>query len=202
MVITKDDKGKEEPRGQRATTRRIKKQKRDPSYKEDIECFSYVLDCHDSKRDNVTYIQGYTGHWKDPVYIKLMNGRLSNKLKVFVTGMNHIIVKLAEAYEDNEEPLFITDLKRLLVKHLHNVYSKIEVFDDSLIHILSRESIARVLNIHNNEDVVNIIVKMSLTQDFDACLKYLNDSKQVEYELNFNTKEYIFKYMNNNPGIP
>lgn len=200
MVLTKDKDGNQEPREQGLATRSRKKVKRDPSYKEDIETFEYVLGPHDKNRDNVKYIQGYTGHWKDPVYIKLMNGRLNHKLKVFVVNMNRTIINISKAYDNNEEPDFITDLKTVVITPLREVRTRIEVFNDSLIHVLSRESIARALSIHN-EDVVNIIHYMCITQDFDVCLKYKNETNTVEFELNFDKKEYSFKTISNNHGV-
>ena len=202
MVITKDEKVNEEPRPMGTATKGRKKQKRDPSYKEDMETFEYVLEPHENKRDNVTYIQGYTGHLRDPVYIKLMHRRLNYKLKVFVINMNHIIEKLSECYEDDGVPPFIAQLKRFLIKPLHDIQKKIASFNDILIHLLAVESIARELHIVDNEDVVNIIHRMCLTQNFDVGLSYNNETCQVEFELNFDNKEYLFKNLNNNAGIP
>ena len=201
MVITKDEEGNEEARGQGPATRSRKKQKRDPSYKEDVETFSYVLKDHDNNRDNVTYIQGYTGHLRDPVYIKLMHCRLNFKLKLFVTNMNSIMEQLAESYKDNEDPPFITQLKWLLIKPLHDIQKKISSFNDVLIHLQTVESIARCLHIHDNEDVVNIIHRMCLTQNFDARLAYNNETSQVQFELNFDNTEYLFKILNTNTGM-
>ena len=201
MVITKDEKGNEEGRGQGSATRSRKKHKRDPSYKEDVETFEYVLKDNDKNRDNVTYIQGYTGHLRDPVYIKLMHRRLNFKLKLFVTNMNHIIEKLSEAYEDKEKPPFISQLKRMLIKPLHDIQKKISSYNDVLIHLQTVESIARELHIHDNEDVVNIVQRMCLTQNFDARLAYNNETSQVQFELNFDNTEYLFKNLNTNTGM-
>ena len=201
MVVTKDEDSNTEPRRQGSATKGRKKQKRDPSYKEDTETFEYVLESHEKKRDNVTYIQGYTGHLKDPVYIKLMHGRLNFKLKQFVINMNHIMNKLAQCYEDDEEPPFIAQVKRLVIKPLHDIQKKIAKFNDLLIHVLAIESISRELHIHDNEDVVNIIQKMCLTETFDARLSYNNETGHVEFELNFDNKEYLFKNLITNAGI-
>ena len=201
MVITKVDDGNKEARAQGPATRGRKKQKRDPSYKEDTETFEYVLGHHDKNRDNVTYIQGYTGHLRDPVYITLMHRRLNRKLKQFVTNMNHIMEQLAESYIDNEEPTLIAQLKRLVIKPLHDIQKKIASFNDLLIHILAIESIARELHIHDNEDVVKIIHRMCLTQDFDARLTYY-ETRHIEFELNFDNEEYVFKNLHTNTGIP
>lgn len=200
MVITKDEGDNDKRKYPGSARGSRKKIKRDPSKKEHNEQFNYVLGPYDMHRDNATYIQGYTGHWKDPVYIKLMHGRLNNKLNFFVNNMNRIMVKMSEAYGDNQEAAFIQQLKTMVINPLRVVTSTIDLFGNALLHVLSRESIAKALHIHDNEDTVNIIYKMCITQNFDGSLTYNNETNHVRFLLNFDNQEYTFQYMTVNPS--
>ena len=60
---TRDDKNK----------KKKKKSKSEPRVRKSVRHFEHRLDDNEPCCNNLTLIQGFTGHWKDPAYITMMH---------------------------------------------------------------------------------------------------------------------------------
>ena len=179
--------------------KRRKKTKSEPRVRTIVRKFEYRIDDNEPCRDNVTLIQGYTGHLKDPVFITMMHQRLYDKLKFFVDRLAHIMVDFDQSFEHSTAPLFIRNTNNLVIQPLREeVYAKIASYDEYTLHALSKEAIGAALDIGNNMELLNIITKMCRTKTYAGTFTYYYDANTVEYDLFFDNKRQFFEFDNSN----
>ena len=179
--------------------KRRKKAKSEPRVRKIVRKFEYRLDENEPCRDNVTLIQGYTGHLKDPVYITMMHLRLYEKLKFFVDRLAHIMVDFDQSHEHSTAPVFIRKTNRLVIEPLRQeVYAKIASYDDFTLHALSKEALGAALDIGNNMELLNIVTKMCKTKTYAGTFTYYYEANTVEYDLFFDNQRQFFEFDNSN----
>ena len=178
--------------------KRRKKSKAEPYVRKIVRNFEYKVDENEPCRNNITLIQGYTGHLIDPAYITMMHVRLFDKLTFFTDRLAHIIMDFEQSYEHADAPPFIDQTKKLVIEPLREAYRRIANYKDVVLHGLSKEAIGAALDIGNDKEVLNIVTKMCRTKTFAGTFTYYYEANTIEYDLFFDNNRQFFEFDNSN----
>ena len=169
-----------------------------PRVRKIVRNFEYRVDEKEPSRDNLTLIQGYSGHLKDPSFIAMMHLRLYEKLKFFTDRLAHIMEEFSEKCEFAVAPSFIGDTKDLVIDPVREIYGRIGSYDDIVLHALKKEVLGAALDIGNDKEVLNIVMKMCNTKTFSGTFTYYYEANTVEYDLLFDEQRQFFEFDNSN----
>jgi hypothetical protein len=164
-----------------------------PHVRKIVKTIKYEPPQNDPGRNNLSLIQRDTKHWKDPAYIAMMHTRISDKLEEFLDDLGVVLMEFHESKECEDDPNFITEVKKLVLQPLKSVLNKITEYNDFVFHALSKDAIGTVLDIGNSKEALNIIILLCKTQTYAGTFTYFYDQNHIEYELFFDDKRYYFQ---------
>ena len=187
-----EDSEEKEPAKEYVT--RAKKKAREtttPRGKRKEESVSFVVSDKEPGRNNVHLIQGYTGHLKDPVYIKMMHARLNVKLKVLTDSLIHMTEKFSNI-ENRVEPDAIHKIRRKVIEPLCKVQERIEKLQDCLILSLKKDALGAALDIGNDKGILELVSKICNTKQYTGRYTYLYDTNTVHCSFQLDGERFKF----------
>ena len=163
-----------------------------PESKTLVRTIEYNPPKNDPRYNNLSIIQGYTGHWKDPVYIAMMHTRISDKLEIFLEDLGVVLAEIEESQECEEDQTFIVKVKNLVLVPLRKALNRITEYDDYVLHALSKEATGVVLDIAKNTNALDIVIFLCKTETYAGTFTYYYEDNRIEYNLFFDDERYYF----------
>ena len=168
-----------------------------PESKTIVRTIEYKSYKNDPRHNNLSIIQGYTGHWKDPVYIAMMHTRISDKLEIFLEDLGVVLAEFEESQECEEDETFIIKVRKSVLVPLRNALNRITEYNDYVLHALSKEATGVVLNIVNNTNALDIFILLCKTETYAGTFTYYYEDNRIEYDLFFDDERYYFQLNEN-----
>ena len=160
-----------------------------------VKEFEYGVDNVEQSQNNLTLIQGYIGHLKDPEYVTIMHHRLYKKLKFFTDRLSRIVEHFEQIYEHPEPPSFICETKKFVIDPLRKkVYANIASYDDFVLQAFTKETLGAALDIGNDKELLNIVNNVCRTKTYSGTFTYYYETNTIEYDLFFDGNRQFFDF--------
>ena len=152
-------------------------------------------------RGKPIHIMGYTDTWFDKKYIKLMHECLVDQIDFISRTFNKILNEFEIEAPDEEVPEFIKRARRFLKGPLLSARRNILAYDKIVLHVLSDEGIAAVINVSNCETTLDFVTKLCRSDSFVGTAHYSYASNEATLEVNFDG-EISYYTFDNTPLSP